>query len=90
IIAYAVKDGQILGASRSTLDIHPVGLVRWERTTAQNNGLLYGTCAVLIALAAGLMINFLFQFLEKRLAALLRKLTGRVPEERRELSTETH
>ncbi|SHI57985.1 TIGR02186 family protein [Desulfofundulus thermosubterraneus] len=90
IIAYAVKNGQIVGTSRSTLDICPVGMVRWERTTAQTKGLLYGTYAVLIALAAGLIINFLFHFLEKRFAVLMSRLSGKLPAERREVSTEIH
>ncbi|MDQ0287330.1 uncharacterized protein (TIGR02186 family) [Desulfofundulus luciae] len=90
VTAYAVRNGQILDASRSTLHIRPVGVVRWERTTAQTNGLLYGTCAVLIALAAGLIINFLFHFLEKRFAVLISKLAGKLPAERREVSTEIH
>lgn len=90
VTAYAVRNGQVLDNSRITLDIRPVGVVRWERNTAQTNALLYGTCAVLIALAAGLAINFLFHFLEKRIVALTHMLAGKVPAERGEVSTEIH
>ncbi|SHF46695.1 Putative transmembrane protein (Alph_Pro_TM) [Desulfofundulus australicus DSM 11792] len=90
ITAYAVKNGRILGSSSVTLNIRPVGMVRWERNTARNNALLYGVCAVLIAIVAGFVINFLFRFLEKSLASVANRLGGKLTTEKREISTEIH
>ncbi|OAT80820.1 TIGR02186 family protein [Desulfotomaculum copahuensis] len=86
ITAYAVKDGKILGQSKANINVRPVGLVGWARTMAKTNGPLYGTYAVFIALAAGLGIDMLFNYLEK----LFRTLTGRLPQEGADPAAEIH
>ncbi|HHW42631.1 MAG TPA: hypothetical protein GXX25_02280 [Desulfotomaculum sp.] len=92
VTAYAVKNGRILGQSESKINVQPVGVVGWARTMAKTNGPLYGTYAVLIALAAGLLIDLLFNYLEKLIGALT-GVPGKVPGKTgkgREVSAEIH
>ncbi len=59
--SYAIKDGKVIAHSRDLVQVRKVGLTAWLYRTSQNNGLLYGIMAVLIALGAGLLVGTIFK-----------------------------
>ena len=59
--SYAIKDGKVIASSRDLVQVRKVGLTAWLYRTSQNNGLLYGIMAVLIALGAGLLVGTIFK-----------------------------
>ena len=67
VSVYAVdaNSGKILGEAKSNLLVRAVGLAGREREAAKTNGPLYGMLAVYLALAAGLLIDLLFNSLNK-------------------------
>lgn len=89
VFAYAVdvRNGKILGKEESNFVVRPVGLVGRERTMAKMNGPLYGMLAIYIALAAGLLIDILFNYLNK-----IFRLAGKAPSTRKhsQEAIETH
>ncbi len=58
---YAIKDGKVIDMSRDRVEVRKVGLTAWLYHTAQNNGVLYGVMAVVIALGAGLLVGTIFK-----------------------------
>ncbi|MEW5897912.1 MAG: TIGR02186 family protein [Bacillota bacterium] len=67
VSVYAVdaKNGEILGEGKGSFAVRAVGLAGLERAAAKTNGPLYGMLAIYIALAAGLVIDLLFNYLNK-------------------------
>ncbi len=65
VYAVDVANGKILGEAKNNFTVRPVGLVGLERAMAKTNGPLYGILAIYIALAAGLVIDLLFNYLNK-------------------------
>ena len=59
--SYAVKDGKVIAVSRDKITVQKVGVTAWLYRTAQENGLLYGILAVVIALGAGLLVGVFFK-----------------------------
>ena len=61
MVAYAVKDGRLLGTASATLPVQGIGLVKWLGETAQHRAVQYGAMAIAVALAAGLTVAELFR-----------------------------
>ena len=61
VVSYAIKDGKVLAESSDKITIKKVGITAWLYRTSQENGLLYGTIAVLVALGAGLLVGVFFK-----------------------------
>lgn len=59
--SYAIKDGRVIAVSRDKITVQKVGITAWLYRTAQENGLLYGVIAVVIALGAGLLVGMVFK-----------------------------
>ncbi len=59
--SYAIKDGQVLAQSQDKIAIRKVGVTAWLFRTSQENGLLYGIIAVVVALCAGLLVGVFFK-----------------------------
>jgi uncharacterized protein (TIGR02186 family) len=58
--AVAVNDGHIVGAATGKIRVQEVGVPALLSSIAFNHGGLYGLLAVLIAIGAGLLMDFLF------------------------------
>ena len=58
---YAVKDGRVIATSSDKITVEKVGIAAWLYRTSQENGLLYGIIAVIVALAAGLLTGMVFK-----------------------------
>lgn len=58
---YAVKDGRVIATSSDKIKVEKVGITAWLYRTSQENGLLYGIIAVVVALAAGLLTGMVFK-----------------------------
>ena len=58
--AVAVNDGHIVGAATGKIRVEEVGVPALLSSIAFNHGALYGLLAVLIAIGAGLLMDFLF------------------------------
>ncbi len=67
VSVYAVdaKNREILGEGKGSFTVRAVGLAGLERSAAKTNGPLYGMLAIYLALAAGLIIDLLFNYLNK-------------------------
>ncbi len=59
--SYAIKDGRVIAIARDKITVRKVGITAWLYRTAQENGLLYGVLAVIIALGAGLLVGVFFK-----------------------------
>ncbi|MEW6276846.1 MAG: TIGR02186 family protein [Bacillota bacterium] len=84
VYAVDVANGKILGEAKNNFAARPVGLVGLERAMAKTNGPLYGILAIYIALAAGLVIDLLFNYLNK-LFRLFRKAAPQSSQEALEI-----
>ncbi len=58
---FLLKDKKLVGKASNTIRIEKVGLVAFIAEAAQKDPMLYGICAVLIALGAGLLVGFIFK-----------------------------
>ena len=58
--ALAVNDGHIVATTTSEIRVNEVGAPALLSTLSMNHGILYGLLAVLIAIGAGLVMDFLF------------------------------
>ena len=58
---YEIRDGQIVDTSTSAVKVEEEGTVKTLTDMAQNNGALYGTAAVGIALTAGFGVGLVFK-----------------------------
>jgi len=61
MVAYAVKDGRLVGTASTTLPVQGIGLVKWLGETARHRAVQYGAMAIAVALAAGLTVAELFR-----------------------------
>ncbi len=59
--SFVFKDGKLVGRAVDTIQIRKVGLEAFVANAAQNHPVLYGISAVVIALAAGLAVGYLFK-----------------------------
>jgi uncharacterized protein (TIGR02186 family) len=58
---FLIKDRKLVGKASDTIHIEKVGLVAFIAKSAKEQPTLYGICAVLIALGAGLLVGFIFK-----------------------------
>ncbi len=58
---FLIKDRTLVGKSTDTIHIKKVGLVAFVARAAQEHPVVYGICAVLIALVTGLVVGFIFK-----------------------------
>ena len=58
---YVFDDDQLVGYSKDKIEIKKVGLVAFVFETSKTHPVLYGISAVLIALATGLLVGFIFK-----------------------------
>ncbi len=56
-----IKDRKLVGKSSKTIHIEKVGMVAFIAKAADERPVVYGICAVLIALGAGLAVGFVFK-----------------------------
>ncbi|GBF33276.1 transmembrane protein co-occuring with sulfite exporter TauE/SafE [Desulfocucumis palustris] len=68
VTVYAVKDGRIVDTSLVPFNVASVGMVRWFNSEAIYDGPQYGFIAVMLALAFGTAVAFLFSYLENILS----------------------
>jgi len=59
--SFVFKDGKLVARAMDTIQIRKVGLEAFVANAAQNHPVLYGISAVVIALAAGLVVGYLFK-----------------------------
>ena len=58
---YLIKDRKLVGKASDTMHIKKVGMVAFIAKSAEKNPVVYGICAVLIALGTGLIVGFIFK-----------------------------
>ena len=58
---FLIKDKKLLGRVSDTIHITKVGMVAFIARAAEEHPVVYGICAVLIALGAGLAVGFVFK-----------------------------
>jgi hypothetical protein len=58
---FLIKDERVVGKASDTIHIKKVGLEAFVAEAAQSRPVLYGICAVVIALGAGLLVGFVFK-----------------------------
>jgi uncharacterized protein (TIGR02186 family) len=58
---FVIKDKKLVGRASETIRIEKVGMVAFIAEAAETHPALYGLCAVLIALGAGLTVGFIFK-----------------------------
>ena len=68
ITVYAIKDGKLISFSSVPFKVSGVGLVKWLNREAIYNGPMYGYIAVLIALACGIGIALIFNYIDNILS----------------------
>jgi uncharacterized protein (TIGR02186 family) len=59
--SYLFKNQRLVGRASDTVDIRKVGLEAFVVNAANESPVIYGICAVLIALGAGLLVGFVFK-----------------------------
>jgi len=59
--SYLIRDKQVVGHSRDTIQVEKVGLVAFVFEASKEYPVLYGIFAVLIALGVGLLVGFIFK-----------------------------
>lgn len=57
---FAFRDGELVTRSEHTLEVEEAGFVAFVSSLAETHGLAYGVFAVVVAVAAGLLVGFLF------------------------------
>ena len=62
----AFRDGQVVGRGEGTFDLARGGLVEFVASLAETHGLAYGVLAVVVAVASGLLVGFLFGSTRKK------------------------
>ena len=58
---FLIKDKKLVGKVSDTIHIKKVGMVAFIARAAEEHPVVYGICAVLIALGAGLAVGFVFK-----------------------------
>ena len=59
--SYLIKDKKLVGYSKDTIKIEKVGLVAFVANSSKEQPVIYGICAVIIALGTGLLVGFIFK-----------------------------
>jgi hypothetical protein len=62
----AFRDGHVVTRAQSTFELEEAGFVAFVSSLADTHGLAYGIFAVVIAVAAGLLVGFLFGSTRKK------------------------
>jgi hypothetical protein len=60
------RDGQVVGQGEGTFELARGGLVEFVASLAETHGLAYGVLAVVVAVASGLLVGFLFGSTRKK------------------------
>jgi uncharacterized protein (TIGR02186 family) len=63
---FAFRDGRLVTRTAETLELEEAGLVAFVSSLAETHGLAYGVFAVVIAVAAGLLVGFVFGSTRKK------------------------
>jgi uncharacterized protein (TIGR02186 family) len=63
---FAFRDGQLVTRTSGNVELEKAGFVAYVSTLAESHGLAYGIFAVVIAVAAGLLVGFLFGSTRKK------------------------
>jgi uncharacterized protein (TIGR02186 family) len=58
---FLIKDKKLVGKATDTIHIKKVGMVAYIAEAAEEQPVVYGICAVLIALGTGLIVGFFFK-----------------------------
>ena len=58
---FLIRDKKLVGKASDTIHIKKVGMVAFIAKSAEENPVVYGICAVLIALGTGLIVGFIFK-----------------------------
>jgi uncharacterized protein (TIGR02186 family) len=58
---FLIEDKKLVGKASDTLHIKKVGMVAFIAEASEKQPVVYGICAVLIALSAGLIVGFIFK-----------------------------
>ncbi len=58
--SYCFQNGELVGYGKDVIEIKKVGLEHWLTQTSQNSPVFFGIMAVIIAVAAGLLVGFIF------------------------------
>jgi len=58
---FLIKDKKLVGKASDTIHIKKVGMVAYIAKAAEESPVIYGICAVLIALGTGLIVGFFFK-----------------------------
>ena len=58
---FLIKDKKLVGKTSDTIHIKKVGMVAYIARAAEEHPVVYGICAVLIALGTGLAVGFVFK-----------------------------
>lgn len=61
VMAYEVKDGQLVAAAESGVTVEEAGVVKILADMATNNSAVYGIAAIAVALAAGFGVGMIFK-----------------------------
>jgi uncharacterized protein (TIGR02186 family) len=59
--SFAFQNGELVGYGKDVIEIKKVGLEAWMTNTSQNQPVLFGILAVVIALGAGLLVGMIFK-----------------------------
>jgi hypothetical protein len=58
---FLIKDKKLVGKASESIEIKKVGMVAYIAKAAEERPVVYGICAVLIALGTGLLVGFFFK-----------------------------
>ncbi|MBI5115403.1 TIGR02186 family protein [Candidatus Poribacteria bacterium] len=61
VLAYAIKDGTIIGKGQGEFAVNKIGLVNWLTAMASHRSGIYGIIAVVIAFATGIVVSIIFK-----------------------------
>ncbi len=59
--SFCFTNGELVGYGKDQIEIRKVGLAHWLTDQSQNNAVVYGIMAVLIAMGAGLLVGMIFR-----------------------------
>jgi len=63
---FAFRDQRLVGRGEGTFEVEQAGFVAFVSALAETHGLAYGIFAVVVAVAAGLLVGFLFGSTRKK------------------------
>jgi len=59
--SFSFQQGELVGYGKDQIEIRKVGLAHWLTDQSQNNAVVYGILAVLIAMGTGLLVGVIFR-----------------------------